>query len=594
MSRTRKQRVNRRSTRKRQTGGISWNPFKWGKKAQVQPERRLSLSEQNRPVNIPKKPQRSLWNQLTRKRLVQQATIPVRKVAKNSYLTTLQRNRANLQPYTTYSSDEYQSMKDAYEREFMFLYEKIKNQQKPVIRNPNNKLSQREKSELKMRILELMYDPLKDMFVYPIENMNTFIKSLTGLDENTFNIQMEAYVKFIPKVITMSAFNRYQEPKKQKIPIPAARGIARLIGPALYTDEELTRITDMETKLCRATPFTNVVTSMKQGACVALSYSIQDLLENLQPSGKFGSDPNVMYVVIQPTFHPKATEQKYRGRVYYNVVNLRQTDTNSIELGDIGSSKVLADVFANKGLELIHPRLGCLLQMELPALWNKSYFNVSSLDKTDCVVVLTLQKYAAIRRYMWSKDPALASQVYEVDPTTIADELRAPYLTLPGQSFNSNAFFKEFRNNQLWAGGSVRYTSYSDPGLQKILPSDSSLNQQRQLRSQNNANYAMLPWYIPGESHPVEQTPIPKISEEDSVRAKLQSSTIGTSSGVFIPVNEEEEINYSLGLNPNFKRPNLSTSTTFVPMTATRKPTTLKNPTSWIRDSRKSRKQRRN
>jgi hypothetical protein len=73
------------------------------------------------------------------------------------------------------------------------------------------------------------------------------------------------------------------------------------------------------------------------------------------------------------------------------------------------------------------------------------------------------------------------------------------------------------------------------------------------------------------------------------VRAKLQSSTIGTSSGVFIPVKEDEETNISLGLDTNFEFP-----TTFSTTTAKKPTTTLKNSTSWIRRGKTSRKERRN
>jgi hypothetical protein len=171
--------------------------------------------------------------------------------------------------------------------------------------------------------------------------------------------------------------------------------------------------------------------------------------------------------------------------------------------------------FEKGGVMLIHPRLALLTQIQLPELWKHSYFNTAlHYDQVDTIVILTLQKYAAIRRYMWSKDPLYTSEIYKVDPKTIAEELRNPYSlfkypkddsqtrndipweTIPYSKIYTGFidFDEEFIENQKWLSN-TRYSSIKDPNLNNILP----------IRKNK--------WCLKGEYKSIEQVKIKRIPE---------------------------------------------------------------------------------
>lgn len=173
--------------------------------------------------------------------------------------------------------------------------------------------------------------------------------------------------------------------------------------------------------------------------------------------------------------------------------------------------------FEEGGVMIIHPRLALLIQIQLPELFNSPYFNTAlHYDQVDTIVILTLQKYAAIRRYMWSKDPLYTSEIYKVDPKNIAEELRDPYSlfkypyenddsqknenipwdTIPySKTFTDFTDFKnEFIENQRWLSD-IRYDSIDDPNLYNILPT----------------RYDR--WCLKGEYKSIEQVRIKRIPE---------------------------------------------------------------------------------
>ena len=220
------------------------------------------------------------------------------------------------------------------------------------------------------------------------------------------------------------------------------------------------------------------------------------------------------------------------------------------------------DAFEKGGVWLFHPRFFVLLQESNRDKLEGQYL-MPRFDRTDLVTIATLQKYTAIRRYIWTKDSKFASQVYKEDLRKLAAELRSPYITLPGPNtvlpgfsrnyqsltlegsnkeyvqnkvatipyfnfseFDMTAFLKELRENQIWAGGKVRYSSYSDPRLDRILPMPSF---SRRIISANgtitNPAYTtrILPWLKDSTFRPTEEVPIPPLPEERELESYTRS-----------------------------------------------------------------------
>jgi len=113
-------------------------------------------------------------------------------------------------------------------------------------------------------------------------------------------------------------------------------------------------------------------------------------------------------------------------------------------VNDIPSLLGLNSSFEAGAIYVFDPKLALLIQEPTLQINNKK-FNMwkspyyTTIDDKDLnevakgirITILTLQKYAAIRRYMWSKDPDYASEVYKRDPKDIINELRDPYSLLP-------------------------------------------------------------------------------------------------------------------------------------------------------------------
>ena len=120
----------------------------------------------------------------------------------------------------------------------------------------------------------------------------------------------------------------------------------------------------------------------------------------------------------------------------------------------------ISDSFKAGGIYMFDPKLAFLIQYfklkfddENSNMWNTPYYttiggtNIEDIDKGIRITILTLQKYAAIRRYMWSKDPDYASEVYKTDPKDIINELRDPYSLLPYKDEHISEFTK-YQNDE--------------------------------------------------------------------------------------------------------------------------------------------------
>jgi len=171
---------------------------------------------------------------------------------------------------------------------------------------------------------------------------------------------------------------------------------------------------------------------------------------------------------------------------------------------------------------LIEPRLGFLFQKEAPELWNRHYWlpkfsgeqnllrNYNNQSNTRSnngsrmylnesiinlvrkpntvvdilrIVLLTLQKYSALRRFAFTKSPEWCSKIYSDYYVNNAVELLRPDIDFLsyghtfsneeferesyGYVFNRKEFDKEFQDNQVWANSNkmILFKSFDDPKL---------------------------------------------------------------------------------------------------------------------------------
>lgn len=424
---------------------------------------------------------------------------------------------------------EYESYRNSSDRMFAFIYQKYKNKNQPY--NPLKiSLTPAERSELKTAIF-------KEMNSMGILHKNLTQDSLNNLIKALFGLKTDNEVKaFNEEFIRVESTIPESGVSKGLKPLRPFSYFSRLIPALLKSEREMQYTSNQEMYMCIQKDIAkNTYRSLNSDDCVFITRSIPHLFRHLL--GNFIIS-NVFYIVLNPIFFPVGTERT-KSKTYNTTINSKFNEPVSVKMFTLNKISFIQDAFQNGGLQLIHPRLGLLLQEQLPTLWNKSCFNTKtiksstgrSLDLIDRVVILTLQKYAAIRRYMWTKDPNSASQIYQVNPLSITNELRDPGSVLSSSiitdknrhseyfdilrdiptymKFDKAVFNKEFIENQQWASNknTVKYKSIDDPALNNILP--------------KNCNY----WAIPAQFKDLETTSIPKLNEMEQVEQQTRNNS---------------------------------------------------------------------
>jgi hypothetical protein len=309
--------------------------------------------------------------------------------------------------------------------------------------------------------------------------------------------------------------------------------------------------------------YSNTVRNLSENACVVVSWTTDNFQATLD-----NTDAKALYMILRPEYMIKALPNLRYTSAFYNVSNPNGLLFERIALNKLKEAPFVRDAFRNKAMSLVHPRLGFLLQTQANDLWRSGYYD-SGADPIDRITLLTLQAHAALRRYNWTKNRDLAAEVYTVDPKTIADELRAPYFTLPGETFNTDIFMKEFMSNQVWAGGEVRYASYSDPKLNTVLPTNPAFNtilKSRRLSINEgspqspNGRIRLTTGNYGEEGHPVfkwfksetyktqDEILIPSLPEEDSAKQlaiEQYESSLRRSGNSLRPINIGSAVPYN-------------------------------------------------
>jgi len=464
-------------TLKSKRGGGFFNFFK---RKKVAPDPSLAAA--------PKK--KSFFNRFTRKRGNKWETVnpPVAKPTvatgpKKSIFTRKRGNKwetvnpASVIPQTPNTPvKQYESTVAGLERGMSFAFQKLDGGQV----DPNKiYLSPEEKKTLQVRFLSAIRQVGYDT--------NKLSDMLFGEPLSQFDEELREW--------------EHSHPNPLITPFPSSGSLNRLIGQILKTDRERMYSTNIEFQQCLPNNKGNRWHSLSEktlytDTCTVITNTPEALSEAMSIGDTF-------YIVVNPKFWSNSIS-RYDSNYYNSETNRFATIHTKYIL--VNSS--IQDAFLNKGLMLIEPRLGFLFQKEAPELWNRHYwlpkfsndpkllrnYNdqsnirnnngsrmylneaiVNNVRKSDDVkdtlriVLLTLQKYSALRRFAFTKDPDVCSQIYSEYYVNNAAELLRPNVDLPqvGYNFNREEFDKEFADNQRWAHskGIALFKSYDDPRL---------------------------------------------------------------------------------------------------------------------------------
>jgi hypothetical protein len=435
----------------------------------------------------------------------------------------------------------YESTQSGTERSIAFAYSQLLPTPIGVNKNsPPVKLTPQQKKELRIRILQSIQQP-DGSFQYPdVEEYDSLSQSLFGLSEDEFTRKLILREK------------QSSEPGKR--PYLATSEFKRLFPYLLRTEQETKYKSNQGDLECYPyTENTNVYTELKPNVCIKIANNIYNLYENRVKG---------LYICVHSKFFPPERGYRYEEKYYNTGIDPKNTKVIGLPYKSFFKASFIQDAFQNGGVWLFHPRLFVLLQESNRDKLEGQYL-MPRFDRTDLVTIATLQKYAAIRRYIWTKDTMFSSQVYKDDLRILSAELRSPYITLPGLDtvlpgfsrdyqeyssegisenklqeraylvpyfqfnvFDTTAFLKEFRDNQLWAGGKVRYSSYSDPRLDSILPMSPLMKRVISASGEvTNPAYTtrILPWLKDETFRAREEVPIPPLAEERELAAHARA-----------------------------------------------------------------------
>ena len=270
-----------------------------------------------------------------------------------------------------------------------------------------------------------MYNSGSKRATYNETQQNDIIKNMFGITDDDMKAFEERYreVEGVSPSVGASA---------GLLPLKPFGYISRLIPALLKTDREIDYTSNQEMYICSPRDLAkNTAQTLNSDECVLLVRSVGALYKNLIHNPIF---TNAFYMVLSPEYFPVGGET-LKANTFNTSIDSSSNITVSIVMKHLPKVSFVRDAFENGAIELFHPRLALLFQEQTPDLWSAGYFNTrgKGYDIIDRIVILTLQKYAAIRRYMWTKDPMMAAAVYKVNPKSISNELRDPQAVLPSR-----------------------------------------------------------------------------------------------------------------------------------------------------------------
>ena len=327
-------------------------------------------------------------------------------------------------------------------------------------------------------------------------------------DVGIVNIQLISFIYSGDIIKKNEKLEKLDHPVYNQIVPYTTANIGRFLADMIsykpkYGDDQLNYVTGNN---IHNTDWYSLMNDDSVGITTNIYYYIYDTYENRG----FSIDSDIYTMVISPIYYPKDRDELIPILNYKKYYNPYRSDLIKVSVKYINNISYIKDAFINKGIYVFHPRLALLIQIQMPSLW-QFYYNTSVkyTDINDVIVILTLQKYAATKRYMWSKNPIYAAEVYTVDPTTIANELRSIHIRFDyngkdentlymdaslygkdGYIMNEELYYNlknvpysikntdkillsqinaELRANQRWICGKVTYKSINDSKLDEIL-----------------------------------------------------------------------------------------------------------------------------
>jgi hypothetical protein len=442
-------------------------------------------------------PKKSFFSRFTRKNVQPVETVnPAFALAQTSkpsksFFSRFSRKKPNnvktTNPISILKERRYESVQEGIERSMSFAFQKLDGGR---VDPEKLYLSPEEKKILQARVLSVVREQGEYFGNNETQNeIDVFCQALFGQSLTSFDKELRAWEN--------------SHPNPMIIPFAATSAFARLIGLILDTDRERQHYTNTDAQACignsNGTEKRSLsAKTLNTDTCMVIT-NTPDSLENAMEIG------DTFYIIVNPKFWTRGASGRYQSKYYK--VNKPTFATIQTKYAVANSS--IQDAFLNKGLTLIEPRLGFLFQKEAPELWNRHYwlpkfstnpalvhnYNdksnirnnngsrmylneaiVNDVRKPDSVkdvlriVLLTLQKYSSLRRFAFTKNPTLCSQIYSDYYVNNAVELLRPDVDLPesGYKFNRDEFDKEFADNQRWANpkGIALFKSFDDPRLQ--------------------------------------------------------------------------------------------------------------------------------
>jgi len=136
----------------------------------------------------------------------------------------------------------------------------------------------------------------------------------------------------------------------------------------------------------------------------------------------------------------------------YIVINYaRLQNYIPVKSEDFTKISFVKDAFSEGKISLISPKLGFIIQKTYPYLWLKKLWSGYKNDLYK-IAFLTLQKYAALRRFYFSNDDGLSAEIYTTKPSIVQLEVESDS-TINNSNYNNmynTEFVTELIQNQMW------------------------------------------------------------------------------------------------------------------------------------------------
>lgn len=175
----------------------------------------------------------------------------------------------------------------------------------------------------------------------------------------------------------------------------------------------------------------------------------------LPPNPSLGSDPRQRCIqIVKGIEEYKAISSLYDDLNTFEYMVIKNFSSGgAYDFNKFNEFTYLQKLISEGKLILIHPRLGFIIQKMYPEVWASSYWFPSNIDPMTKIVLLTLQKYSALRRYDATEDDSWSSIIYKQNPfePSTAYELKNPQLIVGSYKFNEAEFLEELMDNQIWA-----------------------------------------------------------------------------------------------------------------------------------------------